>query len=37
MHLNSAKFLACHTVEAEHEKENFHITLDDYTSKNKYI
>lgn len=32
MHLNSGKFLACHTIEAEHEKENFHVTLDDYTS-----
>ena len=33
MHINSAKFLACHDVESKFEKENFLITLDDYTSE----
>lgn len=36
MHLNSCKFLACHSTEAVHEKENFHVTLDDFTSKKYY-
>lgn len=33
MHVNSAKFLACHDVESRYEKENFLITLDDFTSE----
>ncbi|KRW98864.1 MIR motif [Pseudocohnilembus persalinus] len=34
MHLNSAKFLACKPIEAQHQKEKFQVSLDDYTSEN---
>ncbi|EGR27735.1 MIR domain protein [Ichthyophthirius multifiliis] len=34
LHLNSCKWLACKPMEAKYEKENFRITLDDYTSDN---
>lgn len=32
LHLDSAKFLACHDHESKYEKENFLVTLDEYTS-----
>lgn len=32
MHLDSAKFLACHDHESKYEKENFLVTLDEYSS-----
>lgn len=34
MHINSSKFLACHDKESKLEKENYEITLDDYSSDN---
>lgn len=32
MHVESSKFLSCHDEESHLEKENYLITLDDYTS-----
>ncbi|EAR98945.2 MIR domain protein (macronuclear) [Tetrahymena thermophila SB210] len=34
MHVNSSKFLACYPIEANIEKGNYRVTLDDYTSEN---
>lgn len=34
MHLDSSKFLACHNQEANVQKNNYKVTLEDYTSEN---
>jgi len=34
MHINSSKYLACPSEESKHEKENYKLTLDDYSSDN---